>query len=98
MARLFRDKPEPDGLACGRSCVGQHVLTSLEAGRANQRVPDEQVLEFARQESRAVLTFNRLHFVRLHKQPAIHHGILVCSEDPNFEALTLRIHRAVRSL
>ena len=73
--------------------LGYDVLTSLEAGRANQRIPDEQVLEFARQESRAVLTFNRLHFVRLHKQSAIHHGILVCSEDPNFEALALRIHQ-----
>lgn len=78
--------------------LGYDVLTSLEAGRANQRIPDEQVLEFARQESRAVLTFNRLHFVRLHKQSAIHHGILVCSEDPNFEALALRIHLAVQSL
>jgi hypothetical protein len=47
---------------------GYGVLTSVEAGRANQRVPDEQFLEFARQESRAVLTFNRLHFVCLHKQ------------------------------
>ena len=59
--------------------LGYDVLTSLDAGRANQRIPDEQVLEFARQESRAVLTFNRLHFVRLHKQSAIHHGILVCA-------------------
>ena len=48
--------------------LGYDVLTSLEAGRANQRISDEQVLEFARQESRAVLTFNRLHFVRLHKR------------------------------
>ena len=28
--------------------LGYDVLTSLEAGRANQRIPDEQVLEFAR--------------------------------------------------
>ncbi len=78
--------------------LGYDVLTSPEAGRANQRIPDEQVLEFARQESRAVLTFNRLHFVRSHKQSAIHHGIIVCSEDPNFEGLALRIHLAVQSL
>ncbi len=77
--------------------LGYDVLTSLEAGRANQRISDEQVLEFARQESRAVLTFNRLHFLRLHKQSAIRRGILVCSEDPTFEALALRIHLAVRS-
>ena len=78
--------------------LGDDVLTSLEAGRANRRIPDAQVLEFARQESRAILTFNRLHFVRLHKKSADHHGILVCSADPNFEALALRIHLAVRSL
>ena len=28
--------------------LGYEALTSLEAGRANQRISDEQVLEFAR--------------------------------------------------
>lgn len=33
--------------------LGHDVLTSLEAGNANQSIPDEQVLEFATQNRRA---------------------------------------------
>ncbi len=31
--------------------LGHDVLTSVDAGRANQRIPDEQVVEFARGEA-----------------------------------------------
>ena len=77
--------------------LGHDVLTSLEAGRANQRIPDEQVIEFAKNEHRAVLTFNRLHFLRLHKTlNGLHCGIVVCSPDHNSQALALRIDQALR--
>ena len=36
--------------------LGNDVLTSYEAGRANQKVPDDQVLAFATEQQRAVLT------------------------------------------
>src|SRR5665213_2240262 len=42
--------------------MGHDVLTSLEAGTANQQIPDAQVLAFATKSGRAVLTNNRLHF------------------------------------
>jgi hypothetical protein len=39
--------------------LGHDVLTALDAGQANQRIPDEAVLQFATQAGRAVLTLNR---------------------------------------
>ena len=36
-----------------------------EAGRANQKIPDDQVLAFATEQRPAVLTLNRLNFLRL---------------------------------
>ena len=62
--------------------LGHDVLTSLEAGRSNRRIPDDEVLQFATSEGRAVLTFNRLHFIRLHRSiDGRHEGVVVCSED-----------------
>jgi len=75
--------------------MGHDVLTSFEAGTANQQVPDAQVLAFATRSGRAVLTHNRLHFKRLHRQQTDHAGIVLCTEDPDFSALANRIHRSV---
>ncbi|MBK6931941.1 MAG: DUF5615 family PIN-like protein [Saprospirales bacterium] len=76
--------------------LGHDVLTSLQAGNANQGIPDEEVLEFARTENRILLTFNRRHFIRLHQQNPVHPGIIVCTEDNDQEALARRIHDAVQ--
>ena len=77
--------------------LGHDVLTSLEAGRSNRRIPDEEVLEFATGERRAVLTFTRLHFTRLHRHTAGRHGrMVVCSEDHDTRALAQRIDGVVR--
>ncbi|WP_395744276.1 DUF5615 family PIN-like protein [Prosthecobacter sp.] len=76
---------------------GHDVLTSLEAGRANQRIPDEKVLEYATNEGRAVLTFNRLHFMRLHRSTdGRHAGIIVCTMDHDTRALAQRIDDIIR--
>lgn len=75
--------------------LGHDVLTVLEAGKAEQSIPDDEVLEFASGDNRCVLTFNRKHFVRLHRENATHAGIVVCSYDPDFSALADRIHGEV---
>ena len=77
---------------------GHDVLTSLEAGRANQRIPDDEVLEFATREDRAVLTFNRLHFMRLHRSTnAEHKGVIICTLDPDTQALARKIDQSIRA-
>jgi hypothetical protein len=52
--------------------LGHDVLTAQEDGRA--ATPDPDVLARADAQGRAVLTFNRRHFERLHRRRADHSG------------------------
>ncbi len=63
--------------------LGHDVLTALEDGRANQSIPDEDLLARATEIGRALLTLNRLDFKRLHRQMPDHAGIIICTEDPD---------------
>jgi hypothetical protein len=73
-------------------------LTSLEAVRANQKIPDAEVLDFATGKGRAVLTQNRLDFFRLHRRvEGRHEGITACTQDRDAAALAQRIHEAVQT-
>lgn len=76
--------------------LGHDVVTSLEAGRANQRIPDADVLAHAHAEQRVLLTLNRWHFRRLHDSGQPHHGIVACTADPDFERHAKRINDEVR--
>jgi predicted nuclease of predicted toxin-antitoxin system len=77
--------------------LGYNILTAQEAAQANRRIPDEQVLAFARQENRAVITQNRRDFVRLHKQNPDHAGIIVCSKNLDWDDFTSTIHQILRA-
>jgi predicted nuclease of predicted toxin-antitoxin system len=77
--------------------LGHDVLTSFEAGNANLSIPDDAVLDFARANDRIVLTFNRQDFIRLHFQNPIHPGIIVCTDDRDNAALTIRIHESIEN-
>lgn len=96
MARIYSNENFHREVVIQLRELGHDVLTSLEAGKANQGIPDEEVLAFAIQEERVLLTFNRLHFQRLHRQTAGKHaGIIVCRMDNDTGALALRIHEAI---
>ncbi len=76
----------------------QHdILTTLEAGNANQSIPDEEVLAFAHAQGRIVVTFNYQDFKKLHRFFPIHSGIIICTEDKDIGALALRIHHALEN-
>lgn len=75
--------------------LGHDVLTTKAAGNANKGIPDEAVLAFAISEKRIVLTFNYNHFKRLHRFFPNHFGIIICTEDKDYQALALRIHEAL---
>lgn len=96
-ARLYSNENFDRRVVVALRELGHDVLTSTEAGRSNQRIPDDEVLAFAKIEQRAVLTFNRLHFLRLHRDTnGNHEGIIVCTTDHNTEALAQRIDQAIR--
>jgi hypothetical protein len=82
MASLYSNENFPKRVVEELRRLGHDVLTSYEAGRANQKIPDDQVLEYAVAENRAVLTLNRIDFIRLHQDTrGAHSGIIVCTRD-----------------
>jgi len=98
VARIYANENFPRQAAEELRRLGHGVLTVQEAGKGGQRLPDEEVLSFAIRESRCLVTMNRRHFIRLHNESASHSGIIVCSFDPDFVGLAVRIHEAIRSL
>jgi hypothetical protein len=95
MARLYSNENFPLPVVEKLRALGHDVLTIQEAGKADQALPDTEVLAFATREHRAVLTLNRLHFIRLHRQQPAHAGIIVCTFDLDFDAQAERIHKAI---
>lgn len=98
MARLYADEDFDHPVVHELRQLGHDVLTVQEAGRANQGIPDVDVLSDATALGRAALTFNRRDFIRLHLRSAAHAGIVVCSRDPDVSALARRIDRAISTI
>lgn len=97
MARFYSNENFPQTAVEELRKLKHDVLTSLEAGKANQRIPDEEVLSFAAKEDRILLTLNRKHFIKLHTKDSGHSGIVVCTQDNDFVRLAQRIHEAVET-
>ena len=97
MARLYANENFPLPAVEELRRLGHDTLTSYESGKSDQAIPDEEVLRFARNEKRTLLTLNRKHFARLHKKNSGHTGIIACTFDGNFIALANRIHAAINS-
>ncbi|MCA9225278.1 MAG: DUF5615 family PIN-like protein [Planctomycetales bacterium] len=93
MARLYANENFARPVVECLRTLGHDVLTVLEAGKAEQAIPDEEVLSFATSEQRCVITFNRKHFKRLHRDQPDHAGIVVCTYDPDFSSLAVRIDK-----
>jgi Domain of unknown function (DUF5615) len=78
---------------------GYDILTALEAGNANQGIPDGDVLAFAIEQSRAVITLNYNDFKNLHKSYPDHSGIVICTSTrrkDDRDNFADRIHLALR--
>lgn len=97
MAYLYTDENFPRQVVEILRTLGHDVLTAQEAGNANLRIPDDDVLAFATSANRAVLTRNRRDFMRLHRLQSNHAGIIVCTEDSDFERLAASINAAISS-
>ena len=65
MAKFYANENFPLPVVQGLRERGHDVLTTLEAGKANQSIEDDEALNLAASLERAVLTLNRRHFVRL---------------------------------
>ena len=72
--------------------LGYDVLTSREANQDNQGITDSEVLRFAISQNRALITYNRKDFLKLHKETKKHRGIILCKEDRNDAEYARIIH------
>jgi hypothetical protein len=95
MTRLYADEDFPPAVVNALRGLGHDVLRVQEVGKANQQIPDEDVLAYAISLGRAVLTHNRWDYIRLHRWVRPHCGIVVCSKDPAYVAQAQKIHQAL---
>jgi len=79
-------------LSGNESQLGYDVLTSYDAGQANQGIPDDEVLAFAIQHERAVITLNRDDFIELHRSGIPHQGIIICKTDRDYSGQAQALH------
>lgn len=96
MANLYTNENFPLPAARELRQLGHDVITVQESGLGGQSITDEQVLSFAVERGRSVVTMNRRHFVRLHQNRPEHAGIIVCTADNDFGRLATRIDGAIR--
>jgi predicted nuclease of predicted toxin-antitoxin system len=95
MARLYADEQFPLPVVKILRTLGHDVLTVQEANKAEQKIPDNEVLSYAISLNRVVLTLNRHDFIRLHKQNTQHQGIIICKSNSDWEQIAQRIHETV---
>ncbi len=93
--RLLADENFPFPVVEALRSLGYDVLTLNDLGKTGQALTDVAVLKLASDDSRAVMTLNRKHFVRLHQSSSDHSGIIVCSFDLDFDGQANRIREAV---
>jgi predicted nuclease of predicted toxin-antitoxin system len=78
--------------------MGHDILTSYEAGNANQRIPDEDVLDFATKAGRILLTLNRRDFIELHEKVSNHAGVIVCTQNIDLREQAEQIDAVMREM
>jgi predicted nuclease of predicted toxin-antitoxin system len=97
MARIYADEQFPLAVVKLLQTMGHDVLTVNDAKQAGKKIPDNEVLNFAIENNRAVLTLNRKDFIKLHYSLPNHHGIIVCRDDHNWQQFAERINHAILS-
>lgn len=95
MALLYADENFDLGVVVELRRMGHDVRTVQEASAQGR--DDATVLVDASAEGRAVLTFDRKDFFRLHRHSPAHGGIVACTYDSDAVALAERIHQTICS-
>jgi len=95
MTEFYSNENFPQDLVNALKCLDHEVLTSYEAGQANQGISDEDVLKFAHARSKVIITLNREDFIDLHRKGQEHSGIMICKEDRDYQGQALKIHEFI---
>ena len=92
MARLYSNENLAIDLVEALRQFNHDILSSYDAGQANQGIPDDEVLEYATLNDRSVITFNRDDFVVLHRNGVSHAGIIICKDDRDYLGQAQALH------
>ncbi|MEL6605828.1 MAG: DUF5615 family PIN-like protein [Cyanobacteria bacterium J06614_10] len=95
MSRFYTNENLSMTLVIALRSFGHDVLTSFEAGNANQKKSDDLVLAAAAADERCVVTFNRNDFVALHRAGVEHCGIIICKDNREDEVQASLIHERI---
>jgi predicted nuclease of predicted toxin-antitoxin system len=89
--KLYTDEDVNPIIATHLRRNGYDALSAHDAGRANQRIPDDEQLEYATQQGRAIFTFNVADYIELDIQwkaeSKVHCGIIVSKRIENIGEL-----------
>jgi predicted nuclease of predicted toxin-antitoxin system len=91
MIKIYSNENFPFGVVERLREMQYDVLTTKDAGKSGEGIPDEEVLRFAIQEERALITLNRKDFIQLHKVIPNHWGIIVCTVNHDLDYLAQKI-------
>ena len=97
MARFYANENLPIALVKALREFNHDVLTSNEAGNANQGIPDEEVLAYATANERIVISFNRDDFIALHRSRSNHCGIVICKDDRDYQGQAKALQKFLAS-
>ena len=98
IARFYANENFPLPVVIALLELGHDVPTTRDAGKANDAIPDEEVLRFAIGNGRALITHNRQDFMRLHCQNPDYEGILLRTDNPDFPALAAKVHVRLQAM
>ena len=84
--RFYADENLPRAIIEELRRLDYDVLTSYEAQQANKSISDENVLKFAQERNKIIITLNREDFVSLHQQGEAHSGIIICKDDRDYKS------------
>jgi predicted nuclease of predicted toxin-antitoxin system len=96
--QLYSNENFPLGVVEGLRKLGYDIITTKDVGKSGQRIPDEEVLQYAISQKRAVITINRKDFKRLHRLTPNHYGIIICTENLDFNSFVGQIDAALNTL
>ena len=92
MVKRYADEQFPLPVVKILRTLEYDILTVQDAGKAEQKIPDPEVLHYAISLNRAVITMNRRDFIRLHAQTPQHKGIVICRSSTNWQKMAQAIH------
>ena len=92
MTRLYSNENLAIDLVEALRKFNHDILSSYDAGQANQGIPDDEVLDYATLNDRSVITFNRDDFVALHRNGVSHAGIIICKDNRDYLGQAQALH------